>query len=280
MPAVNRQVAYILPGDVHNCSKLFTSVFYFHQGCHQNYQFHVLSVHQNNLPSLNHKATRLPATQLISSKQQMALYTFLFWLFKSRISWHALMLCACAHVHKHTHNCRLFPWHEAVWQTCMCGPVPCVWRVTPDLALSSQLHPVWQHQLWPSTLQGVQNSYSILSIILSLIMYCFIHMFHIKLSLFPQTPQILKLIFIYSTCSSWVSSLSHANHVPTGCHLSQEGKQAGCRLSQQACLASPLDTPYTHTHLHTHPWHKQSPLTPSNMPHLTRLWTTALTQMD
>lgn len=190
------------------------------------------------------------------------------------------MLWCSAHVHKHTHNCRLFPWHEAVWQTCMCGPVPCVWRVTPDLALSSQLHPVWQHQLWPSTLQGVQNSYSILSIILSLIMYCFIHMFHIKLSLFPQTPQILKLIFIYSTCSSWVSSLSHANHVPTGCHLSQEGKQAGCRLSQQACLASPLDTPYTHTHLHTHPWHKQSPLTPSNMPHLTRLWTTALTQMD
>lgn len=52
------------------------------------------------------------------------------------------------------------------------------------------------------------------------------------------------------------------------------GRQRGRLQSVPAGLPLPLQT------LHTHPWHNQSPLTPSNTPHPARLWTTALTQTD
>lgn len=50
------------------------------------------------------------------------------------------------------------------------------------------------------------------------------------------------------------------------------GRQRGRLQAFPAGLPLPLQT------LHTHPWHNQSPLTPSNTPHPARLWTTALTQ--
>lgn len=66
------------------------------------------------------KVEAFPGVQLtvtikpIQSKQQVALSAF--FLIKVILSRHVLTFCVCAC------DCRLFPWHEAVSQTCMCAP--------------------------------------------------------------------------------------------------------------------------------------------------------------
>lgn len=77
-----------------------------------------------------------------------------------------------------------------------------------------------------------------------------IYMHTWKVGLSHSAAWILKLIFIYWTCSCLVSSLNCANHVRAGCHLSQEGKEAGW-FSQQASRSLSLLT-HIHIHKHTH----------------------------